>query len=207
MKILALTDIHGQIRNISQLADVAAGCDAIVLAGDITDFGDYHDACSVISALGHFGIPVLGVCGNCDFPPVQDALAREGENLVQRPVEINGIVFKGLPFYRRQDEPVIELPRSPSGTCEKKLVLVTHQPPWHTRVDRTLLGRHTGNLAIRDCIEMYHPILVISGHIHEAAGTDTLGSTVLVNPGPFRNGHYALIDIRKDTVRPERHCL
>jgi hypothetical protein len=49
--------------------------------------------------------------------------------------------------------------------------------------------------------------LAVSGHIHEAYGTDQIGSTLLVNPGPFRNGRYATIDINGDTAVAKLHWL
>jgi hypothetical protein len=44
------------------------------------------------------------------------------------------------------------------------------------------------------------PILVVSGHVHEAQGEDKIGSTVLVNTGPAKNGKYARISIDKSIV-------
>jgi len=65
----------------------------------------------------------------------------------------------------------------------KKIVLLTHQPPFGTKLD--LLGdRHVGNEDFHDFILRIKPKLAISGHLHETFGEiDVLGETKLVNPG------------------------
>ena len=49
MRILALADIHGNSKDIPALAKAAKTCDAVVLAGDITNFGGRENALSVLS--------------------------------------------------------------------------------------------------------------------------------------------------------------
>ena len=82
-------------------------------------------------------------------------------------------------------------------------VLMTHQPAWGTKVDTVGEDQHTGSIAIRDFIEKNKPLLAISGHIHEAAGVDSIGDTVVINPGPLRLGRYAYIQIEGRTVSAE----
>jgi Icc-related predicted phosphoesterase len=74
-------------------------------------------------------------------------------------------------------------------------VLVSHQPPVDTVVDRAGVGKHVGSAAVRHFIERHRPMLCVSGHIHEAQGTDRIGDTLLINPGPFLDGQYAWIEI------------
>ncbi len=200
MKLLALSDIHGHTKKIPLLADAAKDCDAVILAGDITDFGGTDQALLVFSALGAFGKPVLGVSGNCDSPQVDDVLNQQGGNLIHNPVEMNGVVFVGF-SYAASVEAV--LPNEPISriVSQKPMILVTHQPAWGTAVDLQASTRHKGSQSVRSFIEDRQPILAVSGHIHEARGTDQIGSTLLVNPGPFRNGCYAIIDINDDTAQ------
>jgi len=199
MRLLAIADIHGHIKHIPLLADAVKDCDAILLAGDITDFGGADQALSVLSALAVFHKPVLGVPGNCDGPEVDDVFRRRGGNLIPDPVEMNGVVFVGFSYAAvvgtvLPNEPISQLPP------EKPMILVTHQPAWGTDVDLQAATRHKGSRAIRSFIEDHQPLLAVSGHFHEAYGTDQIGSTLLVNPGPFRNGRYATIDITGDTA-------
>ncbi|MHB9093465.1 MAG: metallophosphoesterase family protein, partial [Eubacteriales bacterium] len=40
-----------------------------------------------------------------------------------------------------------------------------------------------GSTAVRKAIEKYQPVLVLSGHIHEAKGAVKMGRTTVINPG------------------------
>ena len=206
MRLMALADIHGVIECIPLLADAAKDCDAVILAGDITDFGGADQARSVLSALDAFEKPLLGVSGNCDPPQVDDFLKQQGGGLIHAAVEINGLVFVGFSYEASMgtvvpNEPILQ------GPSQKPMVLVTHQPAWGTTVDLQASTRHKGSPLVRSFIEDHQPILAVSGHIHEACGTDQIGSTLLVNPGPFRNGRYAIIDINGDTAQATLHWL
>ena len=248
MRLLALADIHGCMSNIPLLADVVRNCDAIVLAGDITDFGTADQARSVLSALNVFEKPLLGVSGNCDPPLVDELLKKKAGGLIDAPVEMNGFVFVGFSYAasqeavfpnepilkkagmnRRHNKSVVETkqnlkkrsaiadftyvplrqPNEPilQDPGQKPMILVTHQPAWGTAVDLQASTRHKGSLSVRSFIEDHQPLLAVSGHIHEAYGTDQIGSTLLVNPGPFRNGRYATIDINNDTAVAKLHWL
>ena len=206
MKLLALSDIHGHTKQIPLLADAAKDCDAVILSGDITDFGGVDQALSVLSALGAFGKPVLGVSGNCDSPQVESVLNQRGGGLAHNPYELNGVVFVGF-SYAASVEAVLQNEPISRMASQKPMILVTHQPAWGTAVDLQASTRHKGSRSVRSFIEDHQPLLAVSGHIHEAYGTDQIGSTLLVNPGPFRNGRYATIDINKDTAVAKLHWL
>lgn len=69
-------------------------------------------------------------------------------------------------------------------------VLVSHSPPRDTACDAIATGVHVGSRAVRAHVERHQPPIVLSGHIHESprvtgAYRDTLGRTVVVNPGQF----------------------
>ena len=67
----------------------------------------------------------------------------------------------------------------------KKVILVTHAPPYQTRLDK-IGDSFVGNRSIRNFIESNNPMLAISGHFHENSGKDDrIGKTVVINPGPF----------------------
>jgi uncharacterized protein len=79
-------------------------------------------------------------------------------------------------------------------------IFCPHAPPSDTACDRLPSGEHVGNTVIRAFIERVQPDLTLCGHIHEARGTDEIGRTQIVNPGPARAGHYALVEIDGDVV-------
>jgi Icc-related predicted phosphoesterase len=74
-------------------------------------------------------------------------------------------------------------------------VLVSHAPPKDTRLDRSFAGLHVGSPEVRDFLLSDGTSLCLCGHIHEAAGEDTVGSTRCVNLGPLKNGSYAVVEI------------
>lgn len=56
-------------------------------------------------------------------------------------------------------------------------------------------GRHVGSIPIREMLLAVSPLVCLTGHIHEGIGTDKLGTCAIVNPGPFRKGRFAEIEI------------
>ena len=50
---------------------------------------------------------------------------------------------------------------------------------------------------MREFIEKYKPLAVITGHIHESAGIDTIGNTTVINPGALLENNYAWLDVEK----------
>ena len=68
---------------------------------------------------------------------------------------------------------------------DKKIILVTHAPPYKTNVDR-IAGGHCGNKSIRHFIDKNKIDLVVCGHLHENFGKeDKIKKTRIINPGPF----------------------
>ena len=77
----------------------------------------------------------------------------------------------------------------------RQTVFVPHAPPAGTALDRLRDGRHVGSTAVREFIERRAPDLVVCGHIHEARGTDRIGSTLIANCGPAGKGFFAVLDL------------
>jgi hypothetical protein len=51
-----------------------------------------------------------------------------------------------------------------------------------------------GSAVIRSFVEREQPDLVLCGHIHESRGSDRIGRTQVVNPGPALARHYAVVE-------------
>ena len=77
------------------------------------------------------------------------------------------------------------------------LIVISHNPPKDTKVDKITSGLHVGSALYRTFLETYQPLLAVSGHVHEAAAVDTIGKTTVINPGPLMEGCYAVVDIQK----------
>lgn len=77
------------------------------------------------------------------------------------------------------------------------LIVVMHNPPKDTECDKIENGMHVGSPLLRAFIEKTKPLAVVTGHIHESAGIDKIGETVVVNPGSLAEGKYALMKVEK----------
>lgn len=215
MKIIALADIHNGLGYLVDAADDLKSADLIVIGGDITNFGGVKQAELVIGELRKCNTNILAVGGNCDRPEVGGYLAAEGININSNCIEFDGVNFVGLSGSIDASRPQLgdtleEHFANTLAEIEKQtvgvdpLVLVTHQPASQTAVE----CRGGGSDAIREFIERRQPILAVSGHIHEAAGKDTVGNCTLVNPGPFQDGSYASLEINGGQVKNVRiHTL
>jgi Icc-related predicted phosphoesterase len=210
MIIAALTDIHGDANCIDRLAAPLAEADLVLLTGDLTHFGGASDAEAVVNAARKHNGSVRAVSGNCDRPDVEDWLLAEGIGLHAHHEIIDGIAFAGLggslpcPGHTPNEHSEGDLKRRLAEAVEGldeglPLVLVSHQPPFGTKVDVARRGGHVGSRSAREFIEDRRPLICFSGHIHEASGTDVLGETRLINPGPARGGRYAWAEVT-DTV-------
>lgn len=208
MVIVAITDLHGRAQNLASLSAHLARADVVVLSGDLTHFGHAADAEPIIEAVRTCNPNVLAVAGNCDHPDVAAYLADEGISLHARHVVRDGAAFLGLggslpcpgrtPNEYGEEELAALLAQAADGLGrDLPWVLVAHQPPRDTELDRVGGGAHVGSGAVRDFIAEFQPAVCFTGHIHEAAGTDAIGTTKIANPGPLRHGHFAYAELSR----------
>jgi uncharacterized protein len=59
-------------------------------------------------------------------------------------------------------------------------IIVSHSPPLNC-LDRTKFGQHIGSPALQKHVLELQPKLVVCGHVHEAAGVQTLGQSMVIN--------------------------
>jgi Icc-related predicted phosphoesterase len=206
MQIVVIADIHGRVRRLQAAATDLTAADLVVLTGDITNFGRRAEAEAVIQAIETYNHRIVAVAGNCDYPEAEGYLAERGFDLHASHREIAGVTFVGLggslpapvpsPNVYGEHELESFLAAAIEGVDpDAPLILVSHQPPKDTHLDRTTRGEHVGSVRVRRFIEERSPLLCLTGHIHEAAGMDQIGSTRLVNPGPLDAGRYAHIEL------------
>jgi hypothetical protein len=216
---MVISDIHGKIEMVRRVMLEAPGMDCILAAGDITNFGGYADTAMVMNPILAVKIPIMAVAGNCDTDGVEEYLEDKKIHIGRRGLRLGEFVFIGvggsLPCPKitphecgdnvletllcKVFKQTKEMPTSGQGSS---LIVVSHQPAFGTQVD-SVGGRNTGSPAIRKFIETHKPILAVSGHIHEAFGTDRIGQTTLINPGPLKDGRYAIVDINGQQVQTQ----
>lgn len=208
MKIIALPDLHSDTRRLHLLAADLTAADVVLLPGDLTN-GRLEDAHAVLQAVRYYNRRMLAVPGNMDSHAIHDYLRAEGVDIHVAWQEIDGIAFIGmggaLPYYGSfvfQEDRFAEFFTQVTAGLNHSLplVLVCHQPPYGTKVDRLSDGKHVGSTAVRHFIETTHPLLCFSGHLHEATGIDRLGATQLLNPGPLRSGGYGWVELTEGKV-------
>lgn len=211
MRLLAVTDFHGATTAIGRANEKAAKekSDMILVCGDVTHFGSYDLAKEFLRLLAKSKLPVLFVPGNCDPPELIQGVRIRGVTNLHGTCKVQeDLCFVGVggcppsPFFTSNEfseEQILETLENAYAKVDetKKLVLVSHAPPYNTRLDTASLGKHVGSMAIRKFIEDKRPILAMCGHIHEARGVDRLGSTIIVNPGPASRGYCARVAISR----------
>ncbi len=214
MIIIALADIHNNLTYLTQIADRLSTADLVLIAGDITNFGDWAQAKQIIGQIRQHNPNILAVPGNCDRPEVDDYLTSEGINLELNCITVAGVPFVGLggslPCHGSTPNEMLDDDFTTSLAAleallpaDGRFVLVTHEPPVGTTIDM-VGGRHIGSGAVRSFIEKTQPLLAVSGHVHEASGTDSLGRTTIINPGPLKDGRFAYIQLtdKVQTAQP-----
>ena len=187
MKILAFVDVHGNRSAIKRLIEASKEVDLIICAGDLTVFE--NDAEELLESLAEFKQTVYMIPGNHEsaellgklkskFPYVFD-LHRKVLSLPD--IELVGYGQGGFSLVDKDFE---RFTHNYARQNKNRLVLVTHAPPYNTKLDE-LGHEHHGNKSLREFIERHKPELVICGHFHENHGkSDHIGATIVVNPGP-----------------------
>jgi len=212
MKIVSFGDVHMATRNLARMDEVMRDTDLIIVSGDLTNFGGVDDARKVIGDARHACPQVLALSGNLDQLEVIPFLEAEGVALHGKGVVIGGVGIFGCggsnitpfktPTELSEEEIYETLMRGYALVRDcRPLLMVCHAPPFETKCDRIIGGRAVGSTAARRFIEEVQPEVCISGHIHESAGIDRIGSTTVVNAGPFKGGGY--IVVRSDGARLE----
>ena len=214
LRLLILTDIHDNSQAINQIGKPLTDADLVLLAGDITTFGGRRDAQEIIETLLNYNRNIFAVPGNCDPPAVELYLRELNINLDNTLREFNGYYFWGLggalpapggtpnELSEQQFELILNK-LTPQIQNPRKLIVLVHQPPFNTLADRLVGDRHVGCKALRRFIEKVQPLAYFTGHIHEGQSIDSIGRTVIVNPGPLRSGGYALATVNDDSIHVE----
>ena len=180
MQILAAADLHGNHDVYEWLIMVAGvhGPDVVVLAGDLLGFSDGYESVAaaqevdrdlVLGYLAKFERPVIYLMGNDDWIELS-AQSADQQSVHGRRVAHGAFNFIGyqytLPFMGGINERPEEDIRADLAALEPELdehtILVTHGPA-HGIMDRGILDRHAGSLALSELANIH-------GHIHSEFG-------------------------------------
>ena len=211
MRIFVIGDIHENTGNLARIKDISmATC--IIITGDLTNVGGIERAKKVIDNIRLFNPYVYAQAGNFDRKEVENYFVEQGISLhgngfINGNVGIFGVGGSNrTPFNTPNEfsENEIEsfIIQGYNKVKDTPLKLfISHTPPFNTSLDIVTNGQHVGSKAVRDFIEKYQPDVCITGHIHEAKGEDRIGRTIIINPGPFKNGCYVEVFEEKGSLR------
>ena len=214
MKILAISDLHGDIKPLIPYLQENK-VDLIIIAGDITHFGPPELIEELLNEISYIGIAVLALPGNCDPESSHVHIDQsQATNIHARNVIIQNIGICGFggsnptpfdtPLEFEEVQIYDEAKRTIEGIKDQEItIFITHAPPHNTKTDLLPSGSHVGSKSLRKIIEEVQPTLNICGHIHEARGMDKIGNTTIANPGQLSQGHACLIQIPDDSGAEE----
>ena len=199
MKFLVLTDLHQKTENIPWINGLVDrySPDAVLYLGDITDLGTAQQAKEIIS---QFKGKVYAVPGNCDTPDTPEAISGTAVDMHGKSATVGGYYIAGLgggntsPFNSPVEYTEEQIDSMLRPISRPGMVLMTHAPAYDT-MDHIPNGTPVGSTAIRKIIDEFHPIVALSGHIHEDFGMRKVGSTVCINPGPAMDKRAAMITL------------
>ena len=211
MKILALTDIHAAYRKAEEIISKESP-DVLIIGGDLTNAGTMKEAEDALKSFQQFTPRLYCLAGNMDLPQHDDLYNRLGISL-----NAYGVVLEHIGFFGVSSAPISPL-HTPYEITEEEIsrrihegyrqvqhatkkILISHAPPYGTKVDIIHSGIHVGSTAVREFIEEHNPDVVICGHIHEGRGQDVIENTRIVNCGTARDGYYVVLNAEQDEIK------
>ena len=203
MKIAGITDIHGDLTFLGKAESYIRNADVVFISGDITHFGGIPEASAILDRISEINSRIYAVSGNCDSPEIEKYLKKEGMHPESRSIKdgerslsvsgMGGSLSGPLKTpHTKTESDFIHFYKNLSGNAD---IIISHQPPYKTFADRVMGHLHTGSKALRSYIDNSNPLLCLCGHIHESSGMEYYGNTLVINPGPFKEGRMAVIEI------------
>jgi len=191
LKILAVSDIHGDSKLVKKLALRAEkeNVDLVVLCGDITGWTETE---GLIKPFKDKGKKVLIIPGNWDSFATTDFLATMYgvRNIHGYSVRYNDVGIFGAGGAENAPGPGIISEKELMDTLKRaysdlkgieKKIMVTHMHPSDSMSEFSGIP---GSKAITKAIMKFKPDILIHGHIHEGAGIEErIGKTRVINVG------------------------
>jgi hypothetical protein len=215
MRIFVISDLHGSSEALSAALPKAKGCDLLLFAGDLTNFGGEAEARALLGLFGPLKDKLIAVPGNCDKKGAREVLEAEGLSAEAKAVAKGGAMvigsgggprWTGLTPYEKPDEDLARVlyegadslgSSLSGGSSGLPLVVLSHAPPKGSGADWRK-GSSIGSGSLAAALERLTPVLWVCGHIHESPCADYAGRTLVLNPGPLREGRYAFAELERD---------
>jgi Icc-related predicted phosphoesterase len=206
VRLAYFVDVHDRFEAVPQALEEIGKVDLLIVGGDITTGGTPDDAERAIESWRPLAPRLLALAGNMDSPAIDARLAELGVALDGRGFAFDDVGVFGVsaaprsPLHTPYELDDDELQRRieaglPAVAGCRLTIFCPHAAPFGTACDRLGNGEHVGSATIREFVEREQPDVVLCGHIHEARAEDRIGRSKVVNPGPARSGHYALLEV------------
>src|SRR5215475_6249187 len=225
MRIAATADLHFTAQRYTvlrdQLSRVRDDADVLVLAGDLTNYGQPDEMEPLLNALVRLRIPTIAVLGNHDFESGREAelmrmMTAEGIKVLDGSAyERDGVGFAGTKgfvggfgrgvltafgepeikaFVHASIEESLKLERGLSQLRTPKRVVVLHYSPIAATVqgENPEIFAFLGTSRLAEVIDRHGADLVVHGHAHHG----TLEGQTLAGV-PVRNVAITLLQARK----------
>ncbi len=188
-KILAIGDIHGDTGLVKKLAEKAVkeNVDLVILAGDIT-FAEQSTK-NLIGPFVKAKKQVLLIPGNHESVATADFLAEmypdtkniHGYSFLKDDLGIFGAGAADVGINTIKDSEIFSLLKKGHETVKNspKQIMVTHMHPEGSKAEFSGIP---GSKAVTKAIKEFQPDILITAHIHEAAGMEEyMGKTKVIN--------------------------
>lgn len=200
MKLLAISDIHGQFANFPPQS--LPNADVLVVCGDFTNEGIHlsHEVDfakqwmkqmaarypQVLYVLGNHDLGMPNPCFEQEGLPIQNIAGKMEMWANYRLVGADLSPCFDLPTLAEDWERMTADPKMDSAYYEALPpadIVVSHCPPFGLRDEfrRPGSGHHLGSPGLRRYIVKNQPLIVVCGHIHEGSGETISGNTRVVN--------------------------
>lgn len=190
MKILALSDIHGDVGLMKEMAEKGAKekVDLVVLAGDILDFDQPKEG--LIQPFKDKGLEVAVLPGNHEGMADINFMVEKygvknlhGYILKKGEIGIFGCGYGDTLLHQLPEKDFFNTLKKGHESLKdvKKKIMITHIQPSDSVMG---LGMFPGSKGVRKAIKEFQPDLHICGHIHETHGIEEMiGKTRSINVG------------------------
>lgn len=188
-KILAVGDIHGDTGLVKRLAEKAVkeNVDLVILAGDLTMFEESTK--NIIGPFVKAKKQVLLIPGNHESIATADFLAEmypdtkniHGYSFKKNDLGIFGAGSADIGINQIKDSEIFSLLKQGHESIKDsdKKIMVTHMHPQGSKAE---FSGFPGSKGIKKAIKEFQPNILITAHIHEAAGLEEyMGKTKVIN--------------------------
>lgn len=200
MKILFISDTHGQYRKLKNLPQA----DLLIHSGDVSRRGEDHEIEDFIRWFSQLDFQYkIYIAGNHDFYFEDETVNRVQKMLPQNIYYLcdTGVTIEGFSFWGSPITPTFfnwafnrdrgkEIAKYWNKIPENTDILITHGPPFGI-LDLTQSGLNVGRENLLKKVKSIKPQYHLFGHIHEAYGVYESAQTTFIN-GSILDENYVI---------------